>query len=218
MKHLGAGTNDFYRLLGQGTLKAAQKYGGQDFACVLGQEMAGYATGEVFFISEALGLRHSHLDAGGYSYDQKQKGKEAQVDRMAAVPANPEQKQKGNDVARAVDFLVQDEKSRVFLTSMVSCLFAREVYKETVLADCLNAVGYKRLADNIDSVSQTVQKMRWQLRMKTGFDPDSVKIPERFKEVVTWKGAMDMNYMDSLHKTYAKSIREMAKTEETSFS
>ena len=54
-----------------GTLKAAEHYGGSDFACVLGQEMAGYATGEVFFVSQALGFRHSHLDSGGYSYDQK---------------------------------------------------------------------------------------------------------------------------------------------------
>jgi len=44
-------------------MKAAKHYGGEDFACVLGQEMAGYATGEVFFVSQALGLRHSHLDA-----------------------------------------------------------------------------------------------------------------------------------------------------------
>jgi aldehyde:ferredoxin oxidoreductase len=194
VKHLGTGANDFYQLLAQGTLKAAQQYGGQDFACVLGQEMAGYATGEVFFISQALGLRHSHLDAGGYSYDQKQKGK---------------------DVAHAVEFLVQDEKARVFLTSMVSCLFAREVYKEVVLAECLSAVGYRNLAENVDSVAQRVQEMRWQVRMKTGFDPESVKIPERFKQVVTWKGTMDTNYMDSLQKIYAKRIREMAKLEES---
>ena len=195
LKYLGTAANDFYRLLGQGTLKAAQQYGGQDFACVLGQEMGGYATGEVFFISQALGLRHSHLDAGGYSYDQKQKGK---------------------DAAHAVEFLVQDEKARVFLTSMVSCLFAREVYKEAVLAECLSAVGYRNLAENVDSVSRRVQQMRWQVRMKTGFDPESVKIPERFKQVVTWKGSMDTNYMDSLQKTYAKRIREMAKLEERS--
>src|SRR5271157_4934517 len=43
--HLGAASNDFYRLLAQGTMKAAKHYGGEDFACVLGQEMAGYATG-----------------------------------------------------------------------------------------------------------------------------------------------------------------------------
>jgi aldehyde:ferredoxin oxidoreductase len=194
VKHLGNGANDFYRLLGQGTLKAAEKYGGMDFACVLGQEMGGYATGEVFFISQALGLRHSHLDAGGYSYDQKTKGK---------------------DVAHAVEFLVQDEKARVFLTSMVSCLFAREVYKESVLADCLSAVGYRDLAGNVDSVARKIQKMRWQIRLKTGFDPASVKIPERFKQVVTWKGPLDTNYLDSLQKTYAQRIREMAKSEES---
>jgi aldehyde:ferredoxin oxidoreductase len=194
LKHLGAAANDFYRLLAQGTLQAAQQYGGQDFACVLGQEMGGYATGEVFFISQALGLRHSHLDAGGYSYDQKQKGK---------------------DVAHAVEFLIQDEKARVFLTSMVSCLFAREVYKESILADCLNAVGYRNLAENTDSIAQNAQRMRWQMRMKTGFNPESVKIPERFKQVVTWKGPMDTNYLDSLHNTYAQRIQEMAKPEDS---
>jgi aldehyde:ferredoxin oxidoreductase len=90
--HLGRGENDFYRLLGQGVLKAAKHYGGEDFGCVLGQEMAGYATGEVFFVSQALGFRHSHLDAGGYSYDQKHEDKE---------------------VEKAVSFLVQDEQERV---------------------------------------------------------------------------------------------------------
>jgi aldehyde:ferredoxin oxidoreductase len=193
VKHLGLGANDFYRLLGQGTLKASEQYGGTDFACVLGQEMGGYATGEVFFVSQALGFRHSHLDAGGYSYDQKQKGK---------------------DVAQAVEFLVQDEKARVFLTSMVSCLFAREVYKESVLAECLSAVGYRNLAENLNSVASRIQKMRWRIRLKTGFDPGSVKIPERFKQVVTWKGPLDTNYLNSLQKTYTQKIREMGKEEE----
>jgi aldehyde:ferredoxin oxidoreductase len=118
-------------------------------------------------------------------------------------------------VAQAVEFLVQDEKARVFLTSMVSCLFAREVYKESVLADCLSAVGYGDLAGSVDSVAGKIQKMRWQMRMKTGFDPEAVKIPERFKQVVTWKGPMDTNYLDSLQKAYAEKIREMARSDES---
>src|SRR5512139_370492 len=78
LHHLAYGTNEFYQILSQGTIKAAERYGGTDFACVLGQEMAGYATGEVFFVSQALGLRHSHLDAGGYSYDQKHQDKDVE--------------------------------------------------------------------------------------------------------------------------------------------
>ncbi len=190
--HLGAASNDFYRLLGKGTMKAAEHYGGVDFACVLGQEMGGYATGEVFFVSQALGLRHSHLDAGGYSYDQKDK--------------EP-------DVNGAVQFLVQDERARVLLTSMVSCLFARGVYADQVISDCLRSVGYASLADSVDTVSGHVQKLRWQARLRTGFDPRSVSIPKRFLEVETWRGRIDGIYLEALKDAYAGAILALARDE-----
>jgi aldehyde:ferredoxin oxidoreductase len=188
--HLGQGENDFYRLLGEGALKAAKQYGGEDFACVLGQEMGGYATGEVFFASQALGFRHSHLDAGGYSYDQKHQDK---------------------DVEKAVTFLVQDERERVLLTCMVSCLFAREVYKRDVLADCLGSLGYEILAHDLDKLSDCVQKERWKLRIATGFNPSAVEIPKRFTEVTTWKGKVDEDYLMALQSGYAKKIMEMGR-------
>jgi aldehyde:ferredoxin oxidoreductase len=190
VRHLGAASNEFYRLLARGTLKAAEHYGGADFACVLGQEMAGYATGEVFFVSQALGFRHSHLDAGGYSYDQK--GKEPNVDA-------------------AVKFLVEDERARVLLTSMVSCLFARGVYGDPILSDCLRSVGYTNLADNPGTVSRNVQKLRWRTRLRTGFDPRSVSIPGRFLEIETWKGRIDGTYLNSIKDAYAGAILALAR-------
>ena len=190
MQHLGLGSNDFYRLLAQGTMKAAEQYGGEDFACVLGQEMGGYATGEVFFTSQALGFRHSHLDTGGYSYDQKHEDK---------------------NVEEAVKFLVRDEQGRVLLTSMVACLFARAVYTDELLANCLNSLGYTTLADNMHQVAQHIQKLRWRTRLATGFDPAAVKIPKRFTEITTWKGTIDKKYLNNLKKEYAKSILELGK-------
>ena len=194
IQHLGLGSNDFYRLLAQGTMKAAEHYGGEDFACVLGQEMAGYATGEVFFASQALGFRHSHLDSGGYSYDQKHATE--------------------RKVKEAVDFLVKDEQGRVLLTSMVACLFAREVYKEDLLADCLSSLGYSTLADNMQQVAQHIQKMRWRLRLATGFDPEVVKVPKRFSEVTNWKGPIDQKFLDEVKQEYAKRILQLGKEEE----
>jgi len=188
MEHLGQGTNDFYRLLAQGTLKAVEHYGGKDFACVLGQEMGGYATGEVFFASQALGLRHSHLDSGGYSYDQKEKGK---------------------DPAKAVDFLIKDEQGRVLLTSMVACLFARGVYTDALLADCLRSVGYAALADNLGAVSRNIQQLRWRTRVATGYRPEDVAIPKRFLEITTGKGPIDAAYLTTLKDQYAKAIRSL---------
>jgi aldehyde:ferredoxin oxidoreductase len=184
-RHLGRGSNDFYRLLGQGTLKAAAVYGGGEFGCVLGQEMAGYATGELFFAAQTLGFRHSHLDTGAYSYDQKNSDK---------------------DITRAVDFLIEDEPSRAFLTSMVGCLFARAVYTEDQLAECLMAVGFDTLSGSISKTSEYIRALRWKVRAKTGFNPENFTIPKRFYQVETWKGQIDKNYLDSLKMEYGKRI------------
>ena len=188
--NLGAGANDFYRILGQGTLKAAGHYGGADFACVLGQEMAGYATGEVFFVSQALGLRHSHLDTGGYAYDQKTEDR---------------------NVENAVAFLEKDEQDRVLLTAMVACLFSRSVYTDALLSECLHCLGYDKLADNIGPASRHIQKIRWRTRVATGFDPRTVHIPKRFSEVTTWKGPVDAVFLQALKDAYAVRILELAK-------
>lgn len=187
--HIGHKTNEFYELLGKGAMVAARHYGGEDYACVIGQEMAGYATGETYFVAQTLGFRHSHLDTGGYSYDQKHKEQ---------------------DVDKVVRFLVDDEKERVMLTSLVSCLFARGVYKPELAAEALTCLGYRELADNLDAVANDVRNARWRLKVATGFDPMGTKIPKRFSEIVTWKGPVDPAYMEALRQGYAKAVLSMA--------
>ena len=187
--HLGRATNEFYRLLGQGTLKAAARWGGAEFGCVLGQEMAGYATGELYFAAQTLGFRHSHLDSGAYSYDQKHAEK---------------------DVDKAVTFLINDEPGRAFLTSMVSCLFARSVYTDEQLAQCLSSVGYTRLAETITPVAEHIRRLRWRVRGETGFSPENFSIPKRFYGVKTWKGQVDGDYLDRLKPEYGRRIMALA--------
>ncbi len=189
MVHLGQRSNEFWRVLGSGALKAGDAYGGADFACVLGQEMAGYATGEVFFVAEALGFRHSHLDSGGYSYDQKAKDK---------------------DAAKAVEFLVKDERQRVMVTCMVACLFARGVYTPELVQEALRVTGHPEAADNLDALSGEVQAWRWRLKFDTGYHPDRVRIPQRFLEVETWKGRMDPVFLGDVRARYTKAILAMA--------
>ena len=188
--HLGRGHTEFYRtLLAGGSRGAAERYGGWDFACVLGQEMAGYATGETFFVSQSLGLRHAHLDSGGYAYDQQDKGK---------------------DVDAAVNFLVEDESARCLMNSMVACLFSRGIYKGELIQEALRVLGYAALADTTDAVAERVQSLRWKMRMDTGYDPEGIKIPKRFTEITTWKGPLDAEYMETLRTAYAARIRSLA--------
>lgn len=182
---LGHKANDFYALLGQGTLAAAKQYGGEEFACVLGQEMAGYATGETYFASQTVAFRHSHLDTGAYSYDQKHKEK---------------------DVDAVVRFLVDDERERVLLTSLVACLFARGVYNPEVIAAALDCLGHADLAGSLDDASETVRRARWRLKLQTGYDPRETHIPKRFSEITTWKGPVDAAYMEALRAGYAAAV------------
>jgi aldehyde:ferredoxin oxidoreductase len=188
LRHITEGTNEFWQAVGKGALHAAGIYGGSDFACVLGQEMAGYATGEVFYVAQALGFRHSHLDSGGYSYDQTSKEK---------------------DVEKAVAFLVDDERARVMLTSQVSCLFARKVYSADRVREALSVLACNALADNLMGGAEAMQALRWKLKLQTGFVPESVPIPKRFYEVNNWKGQADPEYIDALRTAYAREIRRM---------
>lgn len=195
LRHIAMGSNEFYRALGAGTLKAADAYGGADYACVLGQEMAGYATGEVFFVAQAYGFRHSHLDTGGYSWDQSAKEKNAR---------------------KAVDFLVDDEYKRTLINSMVSCMFARASYGPERIAECLDSLGLGDVAANLATAGRNMQNLRWSLKCRTGFDVHAVRIPKRFTEVVTWKGGIDMAYMEELRGMYAQEILRMASQAENS--
>lgn len=190
LAHLGYSSNEFYMRLAQGALRAAKHYGGEDFACVLGQEMAGYATGEVFFVQQSMSFRHSHLDAGGYSYDQTHDEKDAD---------------------KAISYLVKDEQGRCVLTSMVACLFSRGVYKNDVLAKCLDSLGYKELAGKLDAIGADIQKLRWQVRFRTGYDPLKTRIPKRFLEIETWKGKIDPAYLETLRHRYAQALTEIGR-------
>jgi aldehyde:ferredoxin oxidoreductase len=62
-------------------------------------------------------------------------------------------------------------------------------------------------------VAQHIQKLRWRLRLASGFDPSRVKIPKRFTEVTNWKGPIDPKFLDKIKKEYAKRIIELGKEE-----
>ncbi len=63
----------------------------------------------------------------------------------------------------------------------------------------------------MDPVATEIQKLRWRLRVGSGFRPENVSIPKRFSEITTWKGAVDGQFMEELKAAYAQSILELAK-------
>ena len=118
------------------------------------------------------------------------------------------------DAEKAIEFMLEDERGRIYINCMMGCLFARGTYGPEKLKEALTAAGFGKIADNLEEAGKYIQKLRWQLKCKTGFDVDAVTIPKRFTEVVTWKGGIDTEYMDEVAKRYATAIKEMAQCKE----
>ncbi|MBU1002210.1 MAG: aldehyde ferredoxin oxidoreductase [Proteobacteria bacterium] len=187
LRLLGQGETPFWKELAQGVRNAVRVYGGADFGCVLGQEMAGYASGPTFFAAQAMNFRHSHLDNACYSYDLECGGP-------------PED---------AVRFLLRDEHRRVMVNCMVGCLFGRHIYSGEVLARCLDSVGHGLAASRLDALAEDVRRRRWRLKFATGVDPATVSLPKRFSEVVTPGGAVTAQALEALRSQYAEALGRM---------
>lgn len=121
-----------------------------------------------------------------------------------------EMERQGLDVMSAGVAL--EERRRVQLTCMVSCLFARNIYSEERLQECLSSVGLSRLAQSVVPRSKDVQAKRWQLKYMTGYNPKDISIPKRFGEVTTWKGGIDKVFMDSVAADYQNAVRKLAES------
>lgn len=187
MRLLGRGETSFWRTLAQGVRQAVCVYGGADFGCVLGQEMAGYASGPTFFAAQAMNFRHSHLDNACYSYDLEC----------------------GGSAEDAVRYLMADEHRRVMVNCMVGCLFGRHIYDAETLGRCLDSVGHGEAAAGLDEAAERARRLRWKLKFATGFDPDAVRLPKRFSEVVTPGGAVTAEAMEDVRRAYAKALEKM---------
>jgi aldehyde:ferredoxin oxidoreductase len=173
--HIVDQTNDFYRALGKGVEYASAKYGGQEFAMAFGgNEMPGYHTGPGAALSFLMGSRHSHLDSGGYSIDQKSPGK------------SPE------DLASA---LVEDERWRQVLSSLTICFFSRNLYTPEIIVRALEAAGFGTTVDALKVLGKDILKRKYEFKLREGFDPGKLRIPARTFETPAPGGKYDEAYL-----------------------
>jgi aldehyde:ferredoxin oxidoreductase len=184
VKYLSAGRNKFYKVLGKGVDYASSIYGGKEFACHLGKnEMAGYHTGYGSVVGSAVGSRHSHLDNGGYSFDQS-----------------------GVNEDELVKKIYDEEVERNLLTSLVICLFARKVYNRELIVEALNSIGIDITDKELSELGTEVLKIKYNIKERLGYSLDNIKIPERFFETKTSRGKIESEKAHEMIKEFKKLI------------
>lgn len=180
------GPNEFYRDLARGVDYAAGKYGGLDFAMSLGKnEVSGYHTGPASIVGQLVGVRHSHLDNGGYAIDQK----------AVKKPMDPE---------KMVEELIKEDNSRGVFNSLVGCLFARGVYTEENIIDSLGAVGIVRSREDLQDLGRRIFDEKYKFKVQNGFDLSRVRIPRRFYETVSAVGMVTPETVEEMLRIYRK--------------
>ncbi len=180
VRRIVAQPNDFYRALARGVDHAASLYGGADFALAFGgNEMPGYHTGPACHVTFLTGARHSHLDSAGYSLDQKAGAKQG-------VPPAPEE---------AAEALLEEERWRQVLSSLVVCFFARGVYTPEVVQQALSVAGFERSADELTRLGAAVLRQKYAFKLREGFEPDRLRIPRRILETPSPLGVVEEAYL-----------------------
>ncbi|MEM3077956.1 MAG: aldehyde ferredoxin oxidoreductase N-terminal domain-containing protein [Nitrososphaerales archaeon] len=185
--------NEFYKALAMGVDHSSKIYGGRDFALSFGgNEMPGYHTGPASHIGYLIGSRHSHLDAAGYSIDQKMKG------------LSPEE---------MVDKLIEEEQWRQILSSLVICYFARGIYEPSIVKKALDVLGYEFDEERLKELGRCIYREKQALKASEGFRPSELRIPERIFEVPSFRGLIDKNYMKAALDHYSKIFNKIVATE-----
>jgi len=188
--------NDFYQALALGVEEAAKRFGGVEFALAYNHvEPAGYHTGPLYHISLAICLRHSHLDAGAYSLDQRL------VTTGGSLP-EPEE---------AVRMIQEEEAWRQVLNSLVICLFAREVYSRAIVEKALKALGYNLSQKDLVELGRRIYFEKHLIKLSEGFKPEDIALPKRLFETPTPLGQISPDYMRRAIAYYFKTLSDAMK-------
>ena len=181
---------DFYRALALGVERASAIYGGQDAALAFGgNEMPGYHTGPGAHVGWLAGARHSHLDNAGYSVDQKQIPK--------GTLLTPEE---------LADSLLTEERWRQVLTSLVVCLFARNVYDADTVIKSLGALGREYTLEDLNRIGADTLRRKNLFKEREGFDMTQLRIPERIAQTASPFGPVDLAYVREALAAFRKNL------------
>lgn len=170
--------NEFFRTLAGGLDRAAERYGGKDFALTFGgNEMAGYHTGPGSHLGSLMGARHSHLDNAGYSVDQN-------ILLKKSMP--PE------ELAQS---LLAEERWRQILSSLVVCFFARGIYNPELVSRTLRISGMNISPDDLTRIGEEIHREKYLFKVREGFSFASLRLPRRIFEVASPAGAIEEEYL-----------------------
>lgn len=181
--------NEFFANLEKGAHYCSSKYGGKDFSITFGKlEAPGYMTGLHAYLGYATGIRHSHLDSAGYSFDQQKINSELSDEQYT-------------------EKLYEESVFRCLLNSLVICLFARKIYDTKTIIEGLNIMGLKISSeDDLMTKARTIHAAKYKLKRSLGFKFEDLYLPARLQNAITTTGKITTEMFNQQVAVYKKMI------------
>jgi len=172
--------NEFYEALAHGVEHASSIYGGKDYALAFGgNEMPGYHTGPGAHTGVLIGSRQSHLDNAGYGIDQKV---------LVKKQLQPEE---------LTQALLEEERWRQILSSLVVCFFARGIYQPDTVSRALHSAGFDLAPEELNRIGEKIHGEKYRFKTREGFSLDNLRLPKRIFETPSSVGLLDEEYIRS---------------------
>lgn len=188
VKNIAKPNTDFLKACAKGVSYASSKYGGKEFAMSFGKnEMAGYHTGPAGYLGFLLGARHSHLDNGGYSVDQKE---------LVKTELTPQ---------TVVDKLLDEEAIRQILSSIAVCFFARGIYNLELVSKAIKLLGFDYDEKQLHEIGRQIHLNKYKFKMREGFRIEKLVVPERIYETEDPTGKITKEFIKT-GLDYAQSL------------
>jgi aldehyde:ferredoxin oxidoreductase len=101
--------------------------------------------------------------------------------------------------------LEKENKWRYVLTSLVVCLFARQVYTTERTQEALRAIGIERSVKELEELGNEIYKSAFEFKFREGFDFNRVNTPHRIFEVSTANGKLDEAAFKNMLREYVRT-------------
>ncbi len=171
--------NTFYKALSKGVEHASSIYGGKEFAMAFGgNEMPGYHTGPGAHLGFLTGARHSHLDSAGYSIDEK---------------ILPKTSLSAEELGRR---LLEEERWRQILSSLVICFFARGIYSPQITTNALKIAGFSFSEEDLKETGKVIHAEKYRFKEQEGFSLKNIRIPQRIFQTPSAVGNIEKAYIE----------------------
>ena len=89
------------------------------------------------------------------------------------------------------------------------CLFARGLYKPEMVSKALAPLGVNMTPDELRELGWKIYRERMALKVRMGFDPTKLRVPERILETPSPHGQITKEYVVKALEHFREKLRAM---------